>query len=788
MKTFLFVFVFPAFCFLQSVIAETETIGSVMWEFSKKTETLQNYMGYQYTVTTVTIDTARFYATLPIHSLISVSFPEKLGGYPVTAIGNGAFSGCTIIGQIYLPNGLKSIGSSAFLDSSITYIEIPSTLQTIGGSAFSGCFNLHSVSIPASVTTIGSGAFSSTSISVYVDEGNQTYSSINGALYNKSATKMIYFPRDYRGGHKIPYGVRSIPAAMFSGCSGLTSITIPNSVTSIGDYAFRDCSGLTSITIPDSVTSIGDGAFDGCSALRSITIPSSVTSIGDYTFRDCSGLTSITIPNSVTNIGDYAFSGCSELTSITIPNSVTNIGDSAFSGCSGLVSIIIPVSVSKVGRRAFGDCSALVVAEIPQKLVIDSYYTSYDDVFPNTTTILRYSQFAVVTIKSSLGNPQPSGTICLPLYGSPRSFSCKISKQPILHTTRPTAYYFFNGWESTGMCSSSTSDIPGEFSVSGDCVIESKWALTSIAMNTSESLLAVFSDVGSGWNEYAPSRFCSSIVAANEMSSVRAFLPKAGILSFRWRISAGRGDYCKFYLDGVEKARITRSTDWEEVLLDIPAGEHTVRWSYERGSGSSTGEDAAFLDDVDWRPEVSLAVSSEFGTVTPEAGTHTLVYGDEVVVSAVAPEPENGTRRVCIGWTGTGSAPALGDRDSVSFTITNDTSIVWNWRTDYLTGVSVSGGSGDFGPQWIASGEMVEVALSPAAHLYEISLSGDTDGVTLDGTTLRFVADRPRQTTVVITEVKLSLAVESAQGVATPPIGRHSLSWGKAVSASVRDS
>ena len=36
----------------------------------------------------------------------------------------------------------------------------------------------------------------------------------------------------------------------FSGCSGLTSVTIPNSVTSIGDEAFSDCSGLQSIIIP----------------------------------------------------------------------------------------------------------------------------------------------------------------------------------------------------------------------------------------------------------------------------------------------------------------------------------------------------------------------------------------------------------------------------------------------------------------------------------------------------------------------------------------------------------
>ncbi len=62
------------------------------------------------------------------------------------------------------------------------------------------------------------------------------------------------------------------------------AITIPSTlgrypVTSIGFRAFSGCSGLTSVTIPDSVTSIGEDAFSGCSGLTSVTIPDSVTGI-----------------------------------------------------------------------------------------------------------------------------------------------------------------------------------------------------------------------------------------------------------------------------------------------------------------------------------------------------------------------------------------------------------------------------------------------------------------------------------------------------------------------------
>ena len=96
----------------------------------------------------------------------------------------------------------------------------------------------------------------------------------------------------------------------FSGCTGLTSITIPNSVTSIGSEVFCFCRGLTSVTIGNSVTSIGDGAFADCSSLTSIEIPNSVTSIGYRAFSGCNNLTSIEIPNSVTSIGSGAFDSC----------------------------------------------------------------------------------------------------------------------------------------------------------------------------------------------------------------------------------------------------------------------------------------------------------------------------------------------------------------------------------------------------------------------------------------------------------------------------------------------
>ena len=76
----------------------------------------------------------------------------------------------------------------------------------------------------------------------------------------------------------------------FSGCSGLTSITIPSSVTSLGDGCFIDCSGLTSITIPSSVTSLGESCFSYCSGLETVYFKGKVP---EYTSR--SGIPTATI-------------------------------------------------------------------------------------------------------------------------------------------------------------------------------------------------------------------------------------------------------------------------------------------------------------------------------------------------------------------------------------------------------------------------------------------------------------------------------------------------------------
>ena len=215
---------------------------------------------------------------------VAVTIPSSINGLPVTSIANQAFSECTRLPGVTLPDSVTNIGCRAFYYcSSLTNIVIGSGVIIIGDYAFSECTCLTNVTLPNSVTYIGDGAFNN--------------------------------------------------------CASLTNIVIGSGVTFIGDYAFGECSRLIGVTLPDSVASIREGTFADCSRLTNVIIPSSVTNIGNFAFSGCARLTGVAIPASVASVGDYAFSWCSNLTSVIIPSHVTSMGQLAFSECDRLSSV-----------------------------------------------------------------------------------------------------------------------------------------------------------------------------------------------------------------------------------------------------------------------------------------------------------------------------------------------------------------------------------------------------------------------------------------------------------------
>ena len=78
----------------------------------------------------------------------------------------------------------------------------------------------------------------------------------------------------------------------------------------------------------------------------------------------------------------------------------------------------------------------------------------------------------------------------------------------------------------------------------------------------------------------------------------------AGVVYFEWTFSSQTsGDYIRFYIDDILKSNWSGCTAWVETCWmvyfnELPAGIHTLKWSYEKNTTGSYGQDAAWLDNV----------------------------------------------------------------------------------------------------------------------------------------------------------------------------------------------
>ena len=371
-------------------------------------------------------------------SLESVVLP-----YSIKRLGVKVFSGCSNLRTVLLNEGLQFIYSGCFSGTSISSINIPSTVEIVDEYAFADCPNL------SDVTFIGKAnspelrcarySFHNTrAVHFSIDRLLRTTYNSNGRYYDNLFTdnptfKTVKFGPNSKsiGSYtfyncasleyvEISEGVETISSFAFYNTSNLKSIEFPSTLKEIGNINFNYCTNLTTIKFADceepvklgysnsSYNKQGEGLFYGCpitnvylgrdleydstykcgfspfygiKTLKKVIFSDNVNQIPAYLFQGCEGLDSIKMSSTIEIIKNNAFNGCNSIASIEIPNSVTTIGNYAFEGCKKAKTLYISNSIEEIGDRAFYGCENLLEIYASSKKAIECS----EDVFSTYT-------------------------------------------------------------------------------------------------------------------------------------------------------------------------------------------------------------------------------------------------------------------------------------------------------------------------------------------------------------------------------------------------------------------
>lgn len=155
----------------------------------------------------------------------------------------------------------NTIGKNYFANCEMRTLMLPNTLLYIENNAFDYAPDLESIRIGDNLISISDQALVNPP-SLYghstrtranlkeftVSEKNKNFCAVDGVLYSKDMSTLLFYPNKKAKTYSVPEGVTSIRARAFSWCTDLLEISLPESLEEIGASAFECCNHLLSVT------------------------------------------------------------------------------------------------------------------------------------------------------------------------------------------------------------------------------------------------------------------------------------------------------------------------------------------------------------------------------------------------------------------------------------------------------------------------------------------------------------------------------------------------------------
>lgn len=173
-----------------------------------------------------------------------------------------------------------------------TAVLIPEFIKHISWGAFSYNGMIEHVILPQGLISIGESAFANCKRLSFI------------GIYDPSL-------RERGSYSKFPDSLTSIGKCAFEWCESLYgTIILPDNIKVICNKTFECCFSLSGVFLPKSLEIIESEAFSCCSKLYALECPSSLKTIEEYAFHDCEELFRVSIPTTITRVAENAFWGC----------------------------------------------------------------------------------------------------------------------------------------------------------------------------------------------------------------------------------------------------------------------------------------------------------------------------------------------------------------------------------------------------------------------------------------------------------------------------------------------